>query len=132
MPVNRASKRWNLNSVWRWLATRRSGPRSHGSRKNATDHMAMHVGKTHVAAAETIGELLVIRPQKLKYRRVQIVRLGDVLHRAHADFIRRSVHAPALDPSPRHPNGEGRFMVIAPVRLRSVRGAAELGGPHHQ
>ena len=49
------------------------------SGENAVDHVAVHIGETHVAATESIGEFFVIQSQKPEDRGVEIVHFRDVL-----------------------------------------------------
>src|SRR5213593_4407397 len=102
------------------------------SHQNVLDNVAVHVRETNLTTAEAVRKFLMIQPKKLQYRRVEIVNLGDVLNRSHANLVRRAVHATAPYASPRHPNRKGSLMVVPAIGFGSMGCAAELSGPNHQ
>src|SRR5437867_906731 len=92
----------------------------------------MDVGETYVATTKTIDEFFVIQSKKLEDCGVEIKYFRNVFHRMHADFVGRAIDEAALQTSACHPHRKGCLMVVAAVGLRSMRGSAELGRPHHQ
>ena len=57
----------------------------------------MDVGQAHVAAAKAERHLLVVQPQQVQQRRMQIRDVMPLLHGVKAQFIGRPVGDAALD-----------------------------------
>jgi hypothetical protein len=53
-------------------------------RKDFLHDLPMHVGQAEIAAAKAIGKSLVIQPQKVQDRGVQIVNRARILYGLHA------------------------------------------------
>ena len=54
-------------------------------------HFAMHVGQPHVAAAEAVGQPLVVDAEQVQHRGVQVVDLDLVLDGVVAVLVGRAV-----------------------------------------
>ena len=102
------------------------------SRQNSGDHLAMHVGEPHVAAAEAVGQPLVIHAQEMQDRRVQVVDLDLVFDGVITVVVGGAVDRAALDSAAGHPHGEAIGVVVAAVGPLGHRGAAELAAPDDQ
>ena len=79
-------------------------------------HLAVDIGQTKIASAETIGEFLVIDPEQMLHGRPQIVHRADILHRMVAEFIGGAVGRAALDAAAGQPDAESKRIVIATIR----------------
>src|SRR5262249_35299780 len=77
--------------------------------------VAVNVSQAEIAAGVTVGQLLVIEPQQVQDRRVQIVHVNFVLDRAEAEIVGRPVGGPALHPAASQPRREAPVIVIAPI-----------------
>ena len=75
----------------------------------------MHVSETHIAAAPAVGQLLVINPELVQDRGPQVIHRGDIHRSLVAKLIRRTMHAPPLDPATGQPHAETEGVVIAPI-----------------
>ena len=62
------------------------------SRQDLFHHLSVYIGQAKIASGVAVSELLVVKPQKVENRRVQIMHVDDVLDRAKAKFIRRAMH----------------------------------------
>jgi hypothetical protein len=83
----------------------------------------VRVGQARVAAAEAMGQALVVDAQQMEHRRVQVMDLGLVLDGVIAVVIGRSMDRSSLDASPGEPDGEATGVVVAAVlsaRLSSI------------
>ena len=74
------------------------------SRQNLPDHLAVHVGQAHVAAAEAVGQPLVVDAQQVQHRGVQVVDLDLVLDGVVAVLVGRAVDRAALDAAAGQPD----------------------------
>ena len=92
----------------------------------------MDVGQPHVAAAEAVGQSLVVDAQQVKHRGVQVVDLDLVLDGVVAVIVGGAVDGAALDSAAGEPHGEAIGIVIAAVGSLGHRRAAELAAPDHQ
>src|SRR5262249_14862823 len=82
------------------------------SGENALHHLAGDVGQPHVAAAEPVGQPLVVDAQQVQHGRVQVVHLHLVLDRVEAVLVSGAVdHAP-LDAAAGQPHREAVGAVI--------------------
>ena len=59
----------------------------------------MHIGESHVAAAEAVGELFVVDSNQVKHCGVQVVHFSLVLNRLVTEFIGRSISRAAANSS---------------------------------
>ena len=64
----------------------------------------MHVGQTHVAAAEAVGELFVINSHQVEHRGVQVVDFGFVFDGLVSEFVGGSVDRTTANSCTRHPH----------------------------
>ena len=73
----------------------------------------MDVGETEVTALHAVGEPLVVHPEQVEHRRVEVVDVHRAADRGEADLIGLAVRVPGLDPAACHPEREGLDMVVA-------------------
>ena len=92
----------------------------------------MHVGEPHVPAAVAVGEPLVVQPEQVQHRRVQVVRGDRLLFGLVAEVVGGPDRLAALDPGPRHPGRLRPRVVIASHAPLRDRHPTELSMPHHQ
>ena len=92
----------------------------------------MHVRQAEVAAAEAVGQPLVVEPQQMQDGRVQVVESEDVLDRVIAILVGRTVNRAALDSTPGQPHAEAEWVMVASVDALHKRGSAELARPDDQ
>ena len=76
----------------------------------------MHVGQPEIAARIPIPQSLVIEPQQIQHRGVQIVEVYLVLHRLVPVIVRRAVLQTRLHSAARQPVSERLRIIIAAVR----------------
>src|SRR5439155_6017429 len=81
---------------------------------NLRNRHAVHIGEPCVAAVEPVSELLMIDPQQLQNRCVQIVIRNRLLLRLVAELVTGSNGLPALDAGAGHPDRHRAGIVIAP------------------
>ena len=86
----------------------------------------MHVGEAKVAAAETVGQLLVIEAQQMEHRRVEIINLALVLDGEVTDLVRGAVGGAAFHAAAGEPQAEAERIVVASVAALRERRAPEL------
>src|SRR5262245_33039769 len=94
--------------------------------------VTMYIGQAEVAAAEAIGQLLVIQAEQMENGRMQVVEVADVLDGVNAQLVGRSVHGAALDAAARQPDAETLGMMIAAIASRGVGSPAKLARPEDQ
>lgn len=82
------------------------------------NHVAVHIGETAFDAVVIVAQALVIEPQQMQHRRVQIVDRADVLRRAVTEFVGRAVAVAMLDAGARQPHREAVGIVVAALVLR--------------
>ena len=94
----------------------------------------MDVGETEVTALHAVGQPLVVHPEQVEHRRVEVVDVHRAADRGEADLIGLPVRVPGLDPAACHPEREGLDMVVAAELLPHLaqRSATELASPDHQ
>ncbi len=95
------------------------------------DH-PLDVGQPHVAAGVAVGQALVIEPEQVEDRGVQVVDVHRVLDGLVAELVGLAVGDPGLHAAAGHPEGESLVVVVAAVGVLPVRRAAELAAPDHQ
>src|SRR5438128_363739 len=71
------------------------------------------VSQPEIAPLRAINKLLMIDPQTVQHRRVEIVHVQAVLQQVIGKIIRLSQHHAALDPAAGHPDREAARMMIA-------------------
>ena len=94
--------------------------------------IAGHIGKSEIAALESVDQLFVIDAQQMQHRGVQVVDFDLVLDRVVAELIGRPVHDAAPDAAAGHPDREPEGVVIAAVGALGKRGPAEFPAPDHE
>ena len=81
----------------------------------------MHIRQPEIAAGVTVREFLVIEPEEVKQRRVQIMHVDLVLDCCEAKLIRRSIHEALFQACTRKPHGKAIRVVISAVHHAGVR-----------
>src|SRR6516225_300689 len=113
MPSSKQQTPRRFESVWGVYSARnrkpepdclRSGREVSG--ENAPDQFSVHIGQTHIAAAEAVGQALVIDAEQMQQSCVQVVHLYLVFDREVAVFIGGPVNGARLDAAPRQPDRE--------------------------
>ncbi len=74
------------------------------SSQDPRNHLAVHVGQPHVAAAEAVGQSLVVDAQQMQHRRVQVVDLDLVFDGVVAVVVGGAVDGAALDAAAGQPD----------------------------
>ena len=92
----------------------------------------MHIGEAEIPALEAEGEMLVVDPQEMQNRRLQIVYVYFVPSDVVTEVVGLAVDDAALDTTAGHPDREAAGVVIAAecfaARLR-VGSTPELAPP---
>src|SRR5260221_10328578 len=92
----------------------------------------MYVGEAHVSAIERVCQTLVVEPEQMQDRGVEIEHRYGLLGDLVAEVIGTADDLAARNAAARHPDAEGvRIMVASDVALRNWH-AAELGMPYYQ
>ena len=94
--------------------------------------MATDISQTNIATAKPVGQLLMIDPQQMQHRRMQIMHLERVLSGPIPPFIRRSIRSARPHPAARQPNTETKFIVVTTVRTLGKWRAPEFTGKQNQ
>src|ERR1700683_2528665 len=92
----------------------------------------MHVRQPEITAAEAVRQSLVVDPEQVQDRGVQIVHRADAVLGVNAELVGRAMHRAPLDAAPREPDAESFRMMIAAIAPCGVRRAAELAGPEDE
>src|SRR5688500_8587420 len=88
-------------------------PRKVISRQNVLHHVPMHVGQPVVPTLKLVREPLVIDPELVQNRRLQIMHVYAVLRRVEPEVVGGAVSESRLHASSRHPQRERIRMMIA-------------------
>src|SRR5205085_8928462 len=83
------------------------------SGQNILKNMPVNVGQSAFDSVVIKAQPLVVQPQRVQQRRVQVVNSRDVLDRLVAKIVRRAVAVSMLDASAGEPDGEALWVVIA-------------------
>ncbi len=75
-------------------------------RENVLHHTPVDIREPIIAPIVAEREPLVIEPEQMQQRRVQIVHVDFILHRAVAKFIRRPVFDAGLHAAAREPDAK--------------------------
>ena len=98
-------------------------------------HPTLHIGQAEIASLESMHKTLVIHPEAVKNRGVQIMHMDLVPGREIAVLISLPMGHPRLDPAPSHPDAESMGMMVSAVVPASAlghRGSTKLPPPDHQ
>ena len=104
------------------------------SGQNGLDHLAGDIGEALVSAGMGVGEPLMVEPEQVQQRGVQVI---DA-HAIHGGLVPHVIRLPEVDPSPHSAPGEpGRkgMRVVVPPRLLPALGdreSAELPAADHE
>ena len=94
--------------------------------------LAVNIGQAEVAARVSIREPLVVEPEQMKDRGVQVVDVNLVVDGEIAVVVGLAVGEPRLHSSTRQPHGVTVRVVVASVGSFAGRRSAELATPHHE
>ena len=113
---------------------RQAGGQQRRSGKNVSDHFSVNIREPEVAARIAVGELLMLDPEQVQYRCVDVVNVYRPLYGQVSIVVEPPVAFAALETSAGHPDRESPRMMVAPGRLGhlGVRGASKLGGKNNQ
>src|SRR5579871_4573443 len=93
----------------------------------------MDVREAEVAALETERQLLVIKAELMKQRRIQVMHVHGIARHIEAEFVRFTMHMAALQTAARHPHAETTVVMVAPVfTALHHRRAAKFAAPYHE
>src|SRR5205823_6983116 len=106
------------------------------SRHDPLDYVPVIVGEPEITAVVTIGQLFVIETEQVQDRRVQVVDVNLVIHRARAELVGCAVDRAALDAAPGEPEAERAVVMVAARIVVAVAiardGPAEFAAPEHE
>ena len=106
---------------------------AHRLRQHLPDHLAMHIGQAALGAVVVECELLVVQPQEVQHRGVEVVDGADVLLRLVAELVGSAVAEARSDSGAGHPDGKAVGVMIPALAPRLVGGhPTELRSPKHQ
>ena len=97
----------------------------------------MHIGQSVVAALELEGQTMMVDPQAMQNRRIQIMHMDGIASDVVTVVVRLTVrHSTANSPT-RHPDRETAWMVIAAIVggaeiSLAIDGPSELTTPDNQ
>src|SRR5688500_14704772 len=95
------------------------------------DDVAVDVGETEVTTLETVRQLLVIEPELVQDRGVEVVDVDLVPSDVEAEFVGLANHA-RLEAAAGEPHRERVGMMVAAVAATlHHRRAAKLAAPYH-
>ena len=75
--------------------------------------MAVDIRKAEIAAGVVVGETLVVEPELMKQRGVEIVDVHRFLDGTEAEFVGGAVDVAALHSAAGEPGGEAEMVVVA-------------------
>src|SRR3954447_3951653 len=110
----------------------RSGASREGSGQDLVHHPAVDVGQAEVAAGVAIRQTLVVEPEQVEDRGVQVVIVHLVLDRGEPELVGPAVADAPLHAAAGQPDRISLGVVVAAVGPLGVRRAAELGAPEDQ
>jgi len=76
--------------------------------------MPMDIRESEVTAGIPVSQLLVVDPQQVQDRGMQVVHVDLVFHRLGTKLIGRSIAKPGLDPTACQPGGKATRVVVPP------------------
>lgn len=85
------------------------------------NHLAMNVGQSHVATAESEGAASVVDSQQMQNGRVQIMHLGAVLYGFVAPLIGSTINHAGYNAASRQPNCKTELIVVSTIITLSER-----------
>src|SRR5262245_10758345 len=116
--------------IWRtrWVNT----PNKRGSSLSydTLDHPPRHIGEPLIAAVMPKRQLLVIQPQQMQDRRVEVIHRDALRPRPQAELVGLADCLPPLHAAAGQPHGVSVRVVIAALAALRHRRAAELARPH--
>src|SRR5262245_15110098 len=102
------------------------------SGENLTDHVPVNIRKPEVAPAKPKTKPLVIEPQQMQHRRVQVVNREHVVHSPVAVLVGSAEHGSPFDAAAGHPEAKAVWIMIAAVAPLNEGRASELTRPEHE
>src|SRR5262245_59240364 len=69
-----------------------------------------------------------VQAQLLQQRRVNVGHIMPILDRVKPNLVGRAMHHALLQPTPGHPDGEAKDVMIPAIRALRTRGSPKLGG----
>ena len=95
----------------------------------------MHIGQSEVAALKAIGKLLVVNPEAVEDRCIEIVHMDFVVGSKVAKLVGGSMRVSAANAAAGEPGGEAVWMMISTKARAAPLGnwsATELARPDDQ
>src|SRR5688572_20014926 len=92
----------------------------------AHDACRVDVSQSFIAAVQMVRDALVIQPQLMQDRRMQVGDHGAFIDSVIAEFIRGAISLTTANAAAGHPEAEALLVMIAPVARLADRRAAEF------
>ena len=96
------------------------------------NYLTVDIGEPVIAAAVTVGQLLVIESHLIENGRVQVVDVDTVLDGRAAEHISGAVAVAGFHAATSHPDGEAVVIVVAAVFTLGSWCAAKLTTPDNE
>src|SRR5687768_13496195 len=85
-------------------------------RENIFDDVSLlHAGELHIQALIAVRKPLVIDPEQMKDRRLEVPDVNRISHNIVREIVRFSIDNPALDTGPGQPHGEAPGVMIPAI-----------------
>ena len=79
-----------------------------------TDHDTADVCQSHVEAAETNRQAMVVETEEVEERRMEVVDVHSILDRCPSELVRFPYNVTALYAAACHPQAESEWVMVAP------------------
>ena len=96
------------------------------------DHLALDEGQPLIASEMRIGQPVLVQPELVQDRRVQVAEVIRLLDRPQADRVGCADDLASLDAAAGHPHREADVVVVAPLAGLCLRRAAEFAAPEDE
>jgi len=94
------------------------------------DDFSVDVGEPEVAACVLEGQLLVIEPELMKQRGMEIMNMNSATYASEAELVRLAVRVAGLKAATCNPNGKAIWVMIAASSVfLCIRRSTELASP---
>ena len=90
------------------------------SRQNCVHYATMHIGQTKIASGMAKRQLLVIQPQEVQQRRVEIMHVDAIGGDGDTVVVRNAVNDAAFDAAAGQPGGEDLVVMLASPGVRRL------------
>src|SRR4029079_8793585 len=90
------------------------------------DHLAVDEGQPLLAPEVRVTQPVLVEPELVQDRRVDVAEVTALLHRVQADRVGRADHLPAPNTAAGQPHREAEVVVVAAPAVLRLRRTAEL------